>query len=57
MKTHLGHLVFHIDPENAGFYKDLFEFLAEVDLRRGGAGVTNGGECALWFEGEAMVPK
>ena len=55
VKTHLGHLVFHIDPENAGFYKDLFAFLGWQSIYDEGGvfGVTNGGECALWFEGEA----
>ena len=27
VRTHLGHLVFHIAPEHAGFSKDLFAFL------------------------------
>ena len=55
MKTHLGHLVFHIDPENAGFYKDLFDFLGWTSIydEEGVFGVTDGGECELWFEGEA----
>jgi catechol 2,3-dioxygenase-like lactoylglutathione lyase family enzyme len=55
VKTHLGHLVFHIDPENAGFYKDLFDFLGWKSIydEEGVFGVTDGGECTLWFEGEA----
>jgi catechol 2,3-dioxygenase-like lactoylglutathione lyase family enzyme len=55
MKTHLGHLVFHIAPANAGFYKDLFAFLGWTSIYdEGGAfGVADGGACALWFEGEA----
>jgi len=48
-------LVFHIAPENAGFYKDLFAFLGWQSIydEEGVFGVTDGGECALWFEGEA----
>ena len=55
VKTHLGHLVFQIDPQNAGFYKDLFAFLGWTSIYDEGNvfGVTNSGECALWFEGEA----
>jgi catechol 2,3-dioxygenase-like lactoylglutathione lyase family enzyme len=55
MKTHLGHLVFHIAPENAGFYKDLFDFLGWTSIYDEGGvfGVTDGGACPLWFEGEA----
>jgi catechol 2,3-dioxygenase-like lactoylglutathione lyase family enzyme len=55
VKTHLGHLVFHIDPANAGFYQDLFTFLGWTSIYDEGGvfGITNGGGCALWFEGEA----
>jgi catechol 2,3-dioxygenase-like lactoylglutathione lyase family enzyme len=55
VKTHLGHLVFHIDPANAGFSKDLFAFLGWTSIYDAGGvfGVTDGGACALWFEGEA----
>ena len=55
MKTHLGHLVFHIAPANANFYQDLFAFLGWTSIYDEGGvfGLTNGGQCALWFEGEA----
>jgi catechol 2,3-dioxygenase-like lactoylglutathione lyase family enzyme len=55
VKTYLGHLVFHIDPENARFYKDLFAFLGWTSVYDEGGvfGIANGGECNLWFEGEA----
>jgi catechol 2,3-dioxygenase-like lactoylglutathione lyase family enzyme len=55
VKTHLGHLVFHIAPENEGFYKDLFNFLGWRSIYddAGVFGFSNGGEYGLWFEGEA----
>jgi catechol 2,3-dioxygenase-like lactoylglutathione lyase family enzyme len=55
VKTSLGHLVFHIDPKNAGFYKELFDFLGWKSIYDDGGvfGITNGGDSALWFEGEA----
>jgi catechol 2,3-dioxygenase-like lactoylglutathione lyase family enzyme len=55
VKTHLGHLVFHIDPKHAGFYKDLFDFLGWRSIYDEGGilGFANGGGVDLWFEGEA----
>ena len=55
MKTRLGHLVFHIDPQNAGFYKDLFGVLGWQSIYDEGGvfGFSDGGPCDLWFEGEA----
>jgi catechol 2,3-dioxygenase-like lactoylglutathione lyase family enzyme len=55
VKTHLGHLVFYGDPQNVGFYKDLFEFLEWKTIYDEGGifGTTDGNACDLWFEGEA----
>jgi catechol 2,3-dioxygenase-like lactoylglutathione lyase family enzyme len=57
VKTHLGHLVFHIDPANASFYKDLFAVLGWTSIYDEGGvfGLTDGGACPLWFEGEATA--
>jgi len=55
VKTHLGHLVFHIDPRNVGFYKNLFGFLGWRSIFDEGSivGFANGGGCDLWFAGLA----
>src|SRR5688572_14777096 len=55
VKTHLGHLVFYGDPQNVGFYNELFEFLGwTTTYDEGGVfGTTDGGKCTLYFEGEA----
>ena len=55
MKTHLGHIVFYCDPKNAGFYKDLFEFLGwkTTEDEGGNFGTTDGGQCTLYFDGES----
>ena len=55
MKARLGHLVFFGDPQNVGFYKDLFEFLEWKTIfdEAGIFGTTDGNGCDLWFEGES----
>ena len=55
MTARLGHLVFYGDPQNVGFYKDLFEFLEWKTIYDDGGifGTTDGTGCDLWFEGES----
>lgn len=51
MQTKLGHLVFSIDTENMGFYRDMFAFLGWQTIYDGegmlGVGDSNG--VSLWF--------
>ena len=51
MKSHISHLVFGINPDNAAFYKDLMTFLGWHVLYEapGMLGVADGGKTSIWF--------
>ncbi|MGD9933626.1 MAG: VOC family protein [Dehalococcoidia bacterium] len=50
MKTHLGHLLFSIAPDNLGFYRDLMGFLGwDVIYEGDGMLGVGSGETSLWF--------
>lgn len=51
MQTTLGHLVFGIDPDNRGFYRDLFSFLGWQTLydAEGMLGMADSNSLSVWF--------
>ncbi|MCW1970631.1 MAG: VOC family protein [Anaerolineae bacterium] len=51
MKSHISHLVFGINPDNAAFYKDLMTFLGWHVLydAPGMLGLADGGKTSIWF--------
>ena len=57
IQTNVGHIVFMINPANAGFYKDLLTFLGWQTIFEGDGsiGVAGGNGASLWFMGEAKA--
>ena len=55
VQTSIGHVVFMINPANAGFYKDLLTFLGWKPIFEGDGsiGVAGANGASLWFMGEA----
>ncbi len=51
MQTHIGHLVFGVQPANLGFYRDLLSFLGWSTIYDGDGMLGVGGEhgVSLWF--------
>lgn len=54
MKTNIGHIQFHIQPANLGFYRDLFGFLGWSTVYDGDGilGVECSQGASLWFMGQ-----
>jgi catechol 2,3-dioxygenase-like lactoylglutathione lyase family enzyme len=55
IQTTTGHVVFMINPDNAGFYKDLLTFLGWQPIYEGNGsvGMAGANSATLWFMGEA----
>ncbi len=55
--SHVAHLVFMIQPANAGFYKELLTFLGWNVLYEGegGLGLMDSGGVSLWFMSPAKA--
>ena len=54
IQTSIGHVVFMINPANAGFYKELFTFLGwQTIFEHGGSIGLAGAGASLWFMGDA----
>lgn len=55
IQTSIGHIVFNINPSNAGFYKDLLTFLGWQAMYEGNGsvGMAGANDASLWFMGEA----
>lgn len=51
IQSHIGHLVYHVDPANLGFYKDLLTFLGWSVWYDDPAmlGVGDNAGASLWF--------
>lgn len=51
MAAGLSHLMVHIEPENVGFYRELFEFLGwdRIYDAEGTLGVMAGSDPSVWF--------
>jgi catechol 2,3-dioxygenase-like lactoylglutathione lyase family enzyme len=54
MQSHLGHILFNVQGENLGFYRDLTTFLGWQVIYDGAGmlGVGGPGELSLWFGSE-----
>ncbi len=55
IQSHIGHVVYNINPANAGFYKDLVSFMGWKVIFEGSGSVGLGaaGGASLWFMGLA----
>jgi catechol 2,3-dioxygenase-like lactoylglutathione lyase family enzyme len=51
IKAPMGHIQFHINAENVGFYRDLMTFVGWTSLYddQGAVGFSDGGTQSLWF--------
>ena len=52
MKSHLGHILFNVQPANLGFYRDLMAFIGWPTLYDVPEMLGAGGETSLWFATE-----